>query len=105
MRAPLYPPSRQTLRLKPGGLIVFPPRFLKCAGWCVGDTLVLSVTGGRMSIMRLPDERTWRIDRLRLRSGSTVSPSVSTGIIVTYRDYLALRNGQARIDSTHHRGT
>lgn len=70
MRAPAYPSARQTLRLKPGGLIVFPPRFLKHAGWHVGDTLLLSVEGGRISVMRLPDERTWRIDRLRRRSGT-----------------------------------
>ena len=58
MRAPGYPSARQTLRLKPGGFINFPPRFLKYAGWRVGDSLLLSVEGGRISVMRLPDERT-----------------------------------------------
>ena len=96
MRAPGYPSARQTLRLKPGGLIVFPPRFLKHAGWHVGDTLLLSVEGGRISVMRLPDERTWRIDRLRRRSGTRTDDDAAARSIRTLGDYLALSRHRFR---------
>lgn len=88
--APVYPSSRQTLRLKPGGFINFPPRFLKHAGWRVGDALLLSVEGGRISVTRLPDERTWRIDRSRRRTGTRTDGDAAAQSIRTLGDYLAL---------------
>lgn len=79
------------MRLKPGRFIRLPVRFLKYAGWQPGDRLLVQIENGRLLWTRLPDERTWRIDQLRRRSGSTVDCNAANRRIRTLGDYLALR--------------
>ncbi len=91
--------ARTTVRLKPGRLLRFPPRFLKQAGWRVGDKLLVQSEKDRIIWTRLPEERTWRIDRLRQRTRSTADGNAASGKIRTFGDYLDLRRertGQTR---------
>ena len=87
--------ARTTVRLKPGRLVRLPPRFLKHAGWRVGDKLLVQFQKDRLIWTRLPEERTWRIDRLRRRTGSTADCHTARGKIRTFGDYLALRRERA----------
>ena len=99
MKPPSYRKVRQTIRLKPGRMICMPPRFLKHAGWRVGDVLLVSVEGGHVSIARLPEENTWRIDRLRQRTGSTAQVAAANRMIRTYGDYRALQRQRGKTES------
>ena len=94
MKPPVYPLPRHTLRLKPGRLLCLPPRFLKHSGWRIGDVLRVTVEGQHATVARLPDERSWRIDRLRQRTGSTARVASPLRKIRTYGDYLALRRSR-----------
>ena len=85
------PPTRTTVRLKPGRLLRLPPRFLKYAGWRTGDVLLVQIENAHLVWTRLPDERTWRIDRLRRRTGSMADADAVCRRIRTFGDYLALR--------------
>ncbi len=85
------PPTRTTVRLKPGRLLRLPPRFLKYAGWRTGDVLLVQIENAHLVWTRLPDERTWRIDRLRRRTGSTANSDAASRRIRTFGDFLGLR--------------
>ena len=85
------PPTRTTVRLKPGRLLRLPPRFLKYTGWRAGDVLLVQIENAHLVWTRLPDERTWRIDRLRRRTGSTADGDAASRRIRTFGDYLSLR--------------
>ena len=91
MKPRRHPPARTTVRLKPGRLLRLPPRFLKQAGWRVGDKLLVQFEKDRLIWTRLPEERTWRIDRLRRRTGSTADGDAASRRIRTFGDYLGLR--------------
>ncbi len=91
MKPRRHPPARTTVRLKPGRLLRLPPRFLKQAGWRVGDKLLVQFEKDRLIWTRLPEERTWRIDRLHRRTRSTADCNAASGKIRTFGDYLALR--------------
>lgn len=90
-----HPPARTTVRLKPGRLVRLPPRFLKQAGWRVGDKLLVHLEKNRLIWTRWPEERTWRIDRLRRRTGSTADGDAVGRRIRTFGDYLVLRRERA----------
>ena len=102
MKRPPYSPVRQTARIKPGGLVTLSPRFIKRTGWKVGNTLYLSVEGGRIFVERIPDEREWRISRLRLRTKtvfqqhSLVMPIRTLGELITLHRGRAKPNGRNR---------
>ena len=91
MKPRRHPPARTMVRLKPGRLIRLPLRFLKQAGWRVGDKLLVQIENDHLLWTKLPEERTWRIDRLRRRTGSTADCHTASGKIRTFGDYLALR--------------
>ena len=95
MKPRRHPPARTTVRLKPGRLLRLPPRFLKQAGWRVGDKLLVQFEKDRLIWTRLPEEQTWRIDRLRRRTRSTADGNAASGKIRTFGDYLALRRERA----------
>ena len=84
-------PTRSSVRLKPGRLLRLPPRFLKYAGWRPGGVLLVQLENAHVVWTRLPDERTWRIDRQRRRTGSLADADAVCRRIRTFRDYLALR--------------
>lgn len=96
MKPHRYPLTRNTVRLKPGRFIRLPPHFLKCAGWRPGDMLLVQVENDHLVWTRLPDERTWRIDRLRVRTGSTADGNAASRKIRTFGNYLALRRERTR---------
>ena len=91
MKPRRHPPARTTVRLKPGRLLRLPPRFLKQTGWRVGDKLLVHLEKDRLIWTRWPEERTWRIDRLRRRTGSMADADAVCRRIRTFGDYLALR--------------
>jgi len=91
MKPHRIPLTRTSVRLKPGRLLRLPPRFLKYAGWRPGDVLLVQLEDAHLVWTRLPDERTWRIDRLRRRTGSMADADAVCRRIRTFRDYLALR--------------
>ena len=95
MKPRRHPPARTTVRLKPGRLLRLPRRFLKQTGWRVGDKLLVHLEKDRLIWTRWPEERTWRIDRLRRRTGSTADGNAASGKIRTFGDYLALRRERA----------
>ncbi len=98
MKPPRHSPARTTVRLKPGRLLRLTPRFLKHAGWRVGDQLLVRLEQDHLVWTRLPEERTWRVDRLRRRTGSTADRDAASRRIRTFGEYLALRRerpGQA----------
>lgn len=76
------------VRIKPGRFIKLPPHIL---GWAIGNILCITVARGGISLTKLPDEVVWRIDRLRLRTGSTAQIASASPKIPTYADYLRLR--------------
>ena len=90
------PLTRTTLRLKPGGILRLPPRFLKRSGWRLGDVLLVQVENAQLVLSRLPDERSWRINRLRRRIRSTADDTLATRSIRTLGDYRALSRERAR---------
>lgn len=96
MKPHRYPLTRTTVRLKPGRRIRLPPRFLKYTGWRPGDVLLVRTDPGQLLWTRLPDERTWRIDRLRRRTGSTTEYESSCRSLRTLGDYLALKRERSR---------
>ena len=51
---------------------------------------------GRLIWTGLPDEQTWRIDRLRRRTGSTADGDTTSRSIRTLGDFLALRRERPR---------
>ena len=91
MKLHRHPPARTTVRLKPGRFLGLPLRFLKQAGWRVGDVLLEPLEHDYLVWTRLPEERTWRIDRLRRRTGSSADGEAVGRRIRTFGDYLALR--------------
>ncbi len=95
MKPRRHPPARTTVRLKPGRLLRLPPRFLKQTGWRVGDKLLVHLEKDRLLWTRWPEERTWRIDRLRRRTGSSADGEAVGRRIRTFGDYLALRRERA----------
>ena len=94
MRRPQYAPVRQIVRIKPGGLIRLSPKFIKWTGWKVGNTLHLSVEGGRIFVGRIREEREWRITRLRLRTGATLLRNASPKLIRTLGEHPAPHSGR-----------
>ncbi len=91
MKPHRIPPTQTTVRLKPGRLLRLPPRFLKYAGWRPKDVLLVQLENAHLVCTRLPDERTWRIDRLRRRTGSMADGNAVCRGIRTFAGYLALR--------------
>jgi len=91
MKPHSYPPRRIVVRLKPGRIVRLPPCLLKYAGWRPGDVLLVRIEERCVIWTRLPDEWTWRIDRLRRRIGSTTDGHSASQWIRTFGDYLALR--------------
>jgi len=95
MKPHRYPPARTTVRLKPGRFIRLPPRFLKYADWRPGDMLLVQIENEHLVWTRLPDERTWRINQLHRRIGSTADCNAASRRIRTFGEYLALRRERA----------
>jgi bifunctional DNA-binding transcriptional regulator/antitoxin component of YhaV-PrlF toxin-antitoxin module len=91
MKPPSCHPKCQTVRLKPGRRLRLPPAFLKHAGWQIGTVLLVMVEPDHAVLSPLPDERTWRIDRLRRRTGSAVGSHSASSRLRTFGDYLAAR--------------
>ncbi len=91
MKPHSYPPRRIVVRLKPGRIVRLPPRLLKYTGWHPGDVLLVRIEERCVIWTRLPDELTWRIDRLRRRIGSTTDGHPASQWIRTFGDYLAQR--------------
>lgn len=89
------PPKRQTVRLKPGRRIRLPPAFLKHAGWQIGTVLLVTVEPDHVVLSPLTDERTWRIDRLRRRTGSAAMSHSASSRLRTFGDFLAARRDKA----------
>lgn len=95
MKPRCHPPARTTVRLKPGRILRLPPRFLKQVGWRVDDKLLVQFEQDYVVWTRLPEGRTWRIERLRRRTGSAADCHSARGKIRTFGDYLVLRRERA----------
>lgn len=95
MKPRRHPPARTTVRLKPGRFLGLPLYFLKQAGWRPGDALLVQSEKDRLIWTQWPEERTWRIERLRRRTGSTADGDAVGRRIRTFGDYLALRRERA----------
>lgn len=91
MKKPSYAPISQIARIKPGGLVTLSPNFIKRTGWKVGDMLHLAVEGRRIFIERIPEEREWRISRLRLRTKTAVQQHSWVMPVRTLGDLLTLQ--------------
>ena len=91
MKEPTHSSRRRRVRIKPGRFINLPPYVIRRARWKPDDILCLTVANGGISFARLPSEVAWRIDRLRLRTGSTASVASVSPTIRTYADYVRLK--------------
>lgn len=93
MKKPRSPRSFRSVRvrIKPGRIVRLPSHTLDGLGWAIGDILCVTVAGGGISYTRLPSEVAWRVDRLRLRTGSTAQVASASPTIRTYADYLRLQ--------------
>jgi hypothetical protein len=89
--------QRLRIRIKPGGFLRFPPLFLERAGWRIGDCLLMRIVNGRFVWTRFPDERAWRIDRLRRRSRSTAELLQGVSAVRTLGNYRILRKKKINI--------
>lgn len=58
---------RFNLRLRPGGYLFLRPPLLRQLNWMPEDVWFLELNHGRLSLLRRPSEREWRIHRLRIR--------------------------------------
>lgn len=82
---------RRRVRVKPGRFINLPSYVISRAEWKHDDILCVTVANGGISFARLPSEVAWRIDRLRLRTGSTASVASVSPTIRTVADYVCLK--------------
>ena len=98
MKRPRHRPVRRTVRIKPGRVIMLPPRIIRRLGWNLGDRLHLFVEGAHICIERVPNETEWRISRLRTRTGSAVQRDASTVSIRAPDELLILRRDRRRPD-------
>lgn len=89
------------VRIKPGWIIRLPPHTLDGLRWAIGDILCVTVAGGGTSYTSLPSEVAWRVDRPRLRTGSTAQVANASPTIRTYVDYLRLQLREKRTNATH----
>lgn len=99
MKTPPHPSLRRRVRIKPGRFIKLPPYILDRAGWNLGDILFVTAAGDGINFARLPTEVAWRVDRLRLRTGSTARVASASPMIRNYADHLRLqrcKDGRAR---------
>lgn len=94
MKEPTQSATRRRVRIKPGRFITLPPHFVHRAGWKLDDMLYVTVANGGVTFARLPNEVAWRIDRLRLRTGSSASVSSVSPTIRTFADYIRIKRGK-----------
>lgn len=67
MKPPVRTMRRITVRIKPGGLLRIPLRFLRGSGWRSGDVVICEAFGDSIHLFKPPTETVCRIERLRRR--------------------------------------